>query len=500
MKQSVENEIRNKTSSAKADYKVAIIGAGFSGLGMGIKLKKAGITSFIIVEAASEVGGTWRDTKYPGSAVDVPTHLYSYSFEQNPNWKRMFAKSEEIQQYILDVTEKYQMRPFIKFNSRVTEAKFDEKNGFWIIKTASGDTVTAEVAVAGIGPFAATIIPEIPGLNKFNGNTIHTAKWNTEINLKGKKVAVVGSGASAIQVVPAIAPEVKELKVFQRTPPWIIPKTDYEFSGLEKIVYNYLPFVQNLRRLVIYGLTEVLATAIVWDSPMTTLMETIAKWNINRGIKDPELRKKVTPTYRLGGIRMLISNDWYPTLARENVELIDHKVDEIYENGLIANGKKYEADIIVWATGYKSPSQGFPFPLTGKNGRTLANEWEAGAVAFRGVSISGFPNLFLLMGPNTGPGHTSVLVYVEAQQDYIIKAIQQMEKNRIKSIDPKESKQKEFNDFIDKRMKQTTWGSGGESWYYTKDGRNTTLYPGFATEYVESIASFNLNDYVFEKK
>ncbi len=479
----------------KPDVTVAIIGAGFSGLGMGKKLRDAGIEDFVILEAAGEVGGTWRDSKYPGAAVDVPNHLYSYSFAQNPDWTRMFSNSDEIQRYIVDIADRFDLRRKIRFNTKIVEAHFDEANNLWEAKAQDGTIFRARFVVGAMGPFAESRIPDVPGLKKFKGIMAHTAKWDRSIDLRGKRVAVVGSGASAIQVVPAVQPLVKELKVFQRTPSWVVPKADYEYSELEKMVYRYLPVTQKIRRAVIYGLTELLATAIVWDTPMTDLMERISKRHMASAIKDPELLRKVTPNYRLGRTRMLISNDWYPALAQPNVELIDHGVDALTENGIVADGKEYPVDIIIWATGYKSPSEGFPFPLTGVAGRDLNSYWADGAKAYKGVTIAGFPNLFTLMGPNTGPGHTSVLVYVEAQQEYIVQAIRRCLKNNIGYLNVREDKQEEFNQKLWEKMKKTTWGNGGNSWYYTKDGRNTTLYPGFATDYVLSVRNFDLADY-----
>lgn len=483
------------TDKKKPDVTVAVIGAGFSGLGMAIRLQQAGIDDFVILEAAGEVGGTWRDSRYPGAAVDVPNHLYSYSFEQNPDWTRMFSNAQEIQQYILQVADKYNLRRKILFNTKVIEAHFDEASGLWQAKTQKGDILRARFVVGAMGPFAESRIPEVPGLKKFKGVMAHTALWNSNTDLKGKRVAVVGSGASAIQVVPAVQPLAQQLTVFQRTPSWVVPKADYEYSELEKTIYRTLPITQKIRRAVIYGLTELLATAIVWDTPMTDLLERISKRHMARAIKDPELLRKVTPNYRLGRTRMLISNDWYPALAQPNVELVDHGVDALTENGIVANGKEYPVDVIIWATGYKSPSEGFPFPLTGLKGRDLNTYWANGAKAYKGVTIAGFPNLFTLMGPNTGPGHTSVLVYVEAQQRYIVQAIQQCLRNHIGSLTVREDRQEEFNRQLLEKMKKTTWGDGGNSWYYTKDGRNTTLYPGFATDYVLSVRNFDLGDY-----
>lgn len=482
-------------SKGKADVFVAIIGAGFSGLGMAVRLQEAGIQDYLIVEAADEVGGTWRDSRYPGAAVDVPNHLYSYSFFQNADWSRMFAKSEEIQSYIVQMTDHFNLRPKIKFNTRVVEAQFNEADGLWEIHTQNGEKMSARYVVAAMGPFAEERIPNIPGLDKFKGQTTHTARWKPDVEVDGKRVAVVGSGASAIQVGPALAPRVKELKIFQRTPSWVVPKVDYEYSELEKFLYRYLPFTQKLRRGFIFAATELLATGIVYDTPMTSFLEDVCKRQIDQAIKDPALREKVTPDYRLGKTRMLISNDWYPTLARDNVELVDHSVEAVTEKGVIAGGKEYEVDTIVWATGYRSPSEGFPFPITGRDGVELDDYWKNGAKGYKGVAVTHFPNIFTLMGPNTGPGHTSVLVYVEAQQKYISQALQLAREEGYLTMEVRPDAQAAFNHKLDEKMAQTTWGAGGDSWYYTKDGRNTTLYPGFATDYVLSVREFDGPDF-----
>lgn len=493
----LERNTAVRTKAPKADYYVGIVGSGFSGLGMAIRLREAGINSFAIFEAADEVGGTWRDNVYPGAACDVPSHLYSYSFEQNPNWSRMFARSNEIQNYILEIAEKHNLRPHIHFNSKVEQAVFNEDKGIWEV-TAGGKTVTANIIVSAVGALSQPAIPEIKGREKFKGDTYHTARWSDDINLKGKKVAVIGSGASAIQLVPAIAPEVKELTVFQRTPSWIVPKADYEITESEQQLYRQFPVLQRMRRLAIYGITELLATAIVYDSPMTTLLQQLATWNIERYIKDPELRRKVTPKYRLGCKRMLISNDWYPALNRENVHLVDRGVDEITENGPVADGHEYDVDVIIWATGFEPPAYGAPFSVTGLNSRKLEDDWAEAIEAYRGVTITGYPNMFMLMGPNTGPGHTSVLVYTEAQMKYIQQAVKLMYEKDIRYLNVKDEKQREFNKFIDDRMKLTTWTSGCNSWYLNESGKNTTLYPGFASEYVLGVRNFNLSDYEVE--
>lgn len=486
---------REEIQPKETRVEIAIIGAGFSGLGMAKKLQDEGMSDFLILEAAQEVGGTWRDSRYPGAAVDVPNHLYSYSFEPYGEWTRMFSPWQEIQEYIVKISWKYNLRNKIRFNSRVVWAKYDDKNDEWVMKTQKGDVYRAHFVVAAIGPFAEPRIPEVPGLKDFQGQMTHTSNYDESIDLKDKTVALVGSAASAIQVGPTIQPMVKHLYIFQRTPAWVIPKLDYVYSEFEKNLYRNFPILQKIRRYGIFLITEILATAIVWDTPMTDLLEWLVKKRIEENIPDPKLRELVTPNYRLGKTRMLISNDWYPTLVKPNVTLVPHGVEALTAKGPVAAGKEYPVDVIIWATGYKSPAEGFPFPLIGLAGRDLNKYWEHGARAFKGVAIAGFPNLFTLMGPNTGPGHTSVLVYVEAQQEYIIQALKFLKKKGYQRIVVRQNREDEYNRELEEKMRKTTWGSGGKSWYYTKDGRNTTLYPGFASEYVLSVLRFNPNDY-----
>lgn len=479
---------------------VLIIGSGFSGIGTAINLQKQGVTNFKIVDKGKDFGGTWRDNFYPGAACDVPSHLYSFSFEQNPNWSRMFATSDEIQTYLLGVVEKYHLREKAEFGSTVTGLKFDEGTGTWTATTKEGKTIVARVVVSAMGALSNPSIPKIEGSDSFKGEILHTARWRRDVNLKGKKVAVVGGGASAIQLVPAIAPDVKQLKVFQRTPSWIIPKPDYEISEMEKTIYRTLPFVRTMRRNTIYAITEMFGAGIVFNTPVTTALERLARWNIERTIKDPALRAKVTPDYRFGCKRMLISNDWYPALVRDNVDLVAAPVTKIHPTGVESNGEKFDADVLIYATGFEVPKAGVPYPVDGLRGHNLNNDWAGGAESYLGMSVHGFPNLFFCMGPNTGPGHTSVLVYTEPQYRYIAAAVSRMLTEGIQSIEVKAEKQAEFTHFIDERMKITNWTSGCKSWYLTDSGRNTTLYPGFAGEYVLKASIFHLDDFNIVRK
>jgi cation diffusion facilitator CzcD-associated flavoprotein CzcO len=479
---------------------VLIVGSGFSGIGVAINLKNSGVTNFKIVEMAKDFGGTWRDNFYPGAACDVPSHLYSYSFEPNPEWSRMFATADEIQAYILGVVGKHGLRQKVDFGVKVTSMQYDDSRCIWNVNTEGGKKYQARVVVSGMGALSIPSTPKISGAETFKGEVLHTARWRRDIDLRGKKVAVVGGGASAIQLVPAIASEVAQLSVFQRTPSWIIPKPDYEISSVEKSVYRALPFIQALRRNTIYAITEAFGAGIVFNTPMTKALESLARWNIERTIKDPALRAKVTPDYRFGCKRMLISNDWYPALLRENVELVAGSVTGINPHSVTSDGKEYEADVLIYATGFEVPKAGSPFEIDGARGHNLNKDWKNGAESYLGMSVHGFPNLFYCMGPNTGPGHTSVLVYTEAQFKYIASAISRMLTEGIASIEVKSDKQAEFTQFIDERMKITNWTAGCKSWYLTDGGRNTTLYPGFAAEYVLKASKFQLDDFEVTRK
>lgn len=479
---------------------VLVMGAGFSGIGTAIQLKNRGIENFKIIDQGADFGGTWRDNKYPGAACDVPSHLYSFSFEQNPNWSRMFATSDEIHDYMLGVAEKYALRSKTDFNQKVTGLNYDESACVWTATTAAGRKYVARVVVSGVGALSIPSYPKLEGADSFQGEVLHTARWRKDVDLKGKRVAVVGGGASAIQLVPAIAPEVGHLTVFQRTPSWIIPKPDYEISEAEKSIYRALPWVQRLRRLIIYALTEGFGAGIVFNTPVTRALERLALWNIERSIKDPELRRKVTPNYRFGCKRMLISNDWYPTLTRDNVELVASAVTRVTPTGVVAEGKEYPADILIYATGFEVPKAGSAFPVKGARGHDLNTDWKNGAEAYLGMTVHGFPNLFYCMGPNTGPGHTSVLVYTEPQYRYIAEAVSRMLTEGIAALEVKAGVQADFTRFIDERMKITNWTSGCKSWYLTDSGRNTTLYPGFAGEYVLKASRFQLEDFDIVRK
>lgn len=479
------------------DFPIVIIGAGFAGLGTAIQLKKAGIHSFTVFERADEVGGTWRDNTYPGAACDVPSHVYSFSFEMNPNWTRSFSESAEIQSYLIHCADKYGVRSHIRFGTEIVEAAFDAEAGVWRLATDGGETVTARVVISGVGGLVDPAYPDIPGIEDFAGELFHTARWNHDADLAGKDVAVIGTGASAVQVVPAIAPEVGSLSVFQRTAAWVMPKHDAAFSEKTKQRFRRFPFLQRAFRWLLYGLSEMMGPLVISNSKrLSAIGEKASSAHLEASVKDPELRERLRPDFQFGCKRILISNDYWPAFERENVELVTEGIERIHEHGIrTKDGKDHPADAIVLATGFALGLAAAPFKVTGLEGRTLDDVWARGAVAYKGMTVAGFPNWFILMGPNTGPGHTSVLIYTEAQIGYALQAIERMRTGNVKYFDVKPSVQAAYNEKIQARMPHTSWASGCNSWYLAEDGGNHALYPGLAAEYVLRARRFRPSEY-----
>ena len=483
-------------ASARA-YQVVVIGAGFAGLGTAIQLKKNGIHSFRVFERGAQVGGTWRDNTYPGAACDVPSHAYSFSFELNPNWTHQFSSSSEIQAYLVQCVDKYRLGPHLQFDTEIVEATFDEEAGRWVLVTDGGETVTARVVVSGVGGLVDPSSPDIKGLEEFGGEVFHTARWNHAFDLAGRNVAVIGTGASAIQVVPSIAPEVARLSVFQRTPAWVVPKRDVRFSEKFKARFRRHAGLQRLFRWFLFSFSEVFGPAIILDAPrLSRIFERQSMRHLDRSVRDPELRRKLTPSFQFGCKRILISDDYWSSFERENVELVTETIDTVHEKGIqTKDGRNHPVDAIVLATGFALGLATAPFPITGRGGRKLDEAWSSGAVAYKGMTVSGFPNWFILMGPNTGPGHTSVLVYTEAQIQYAIQAIRKMIDENVKWFDVKQEVQDAYNEGIQKRMPYTSWSSGCNSWYLSEGGENNALFPGLASEYVLRARKFKPSEY-----
>ena len=483
--------------TSRSDFPIAILGAGFAGIGMAIQLKKAGIHSFRMFERAGEIGGTWRDNTYPGAACDVPSHVYSFSFELNPDWSRGFAESGEIQDYLLRCVEKYQLRPHLELNTAIVDARFDEQAGLWTLTTSRDETVTARVVASGVGGLVDPAFPDIKGIQSFRGEIFHTARWDHDCDLGGKNVAVIGTGASAIQVVPAIAPTVGKLSVFQRSAAWVMPKRDRRISERTKRLFRRFPLAQRLTRWLLFWLSEMLGPIIVLDSRrLSAIGEKGSLWHLEKSVSDPELRKKLTPNFQFGCKRVLISDDYWPALERDNVELVTEGIAEIRGDCIeTKDGALHPVDVIISATGFALGLATAPFPVTGRGGRSLAEAWSQGAVAYKGMTVSGFPNWFIMMGPNTGPGHTSVLVYTESQIHYILQAIEKLMSEGTRYVDVKQQVQDRYNAGLQRRMRHTSWSSGCNSWYLSEDGGNHALYPGPATEYCLRTRRFEPSEY-----
>jgi cation diffusion facilitator CzcD-associated flavoprotein CzcO len=489
-------EHKNNTKRNNNIDEVAIIGAGFGGLGVAIRMQQQGLNDFVIYERAGDVGGVWRDNVYPGAACDVPSHLYSFSFEPKPDWGRTFGPQQEIYRYLRHCADKYKLREKIKFNTSLSDMTFCEASGTWKLTFADGNKRRARSVVMAIGALNVPQYPEIKGVDSFGGKVMHTAEWDQEYSLDGKRVAVIGTGASAIQVIPSIQSVVSDLHVFQRTPPWVMPKSDKPVTPARQRLYRRWPIVQRTVRNLQYLFMESLVPAFMWDSFLTRFGEAMGRRYLGKVIRDPVLRKKLSPNYAMGCKRVLLSDDYYPALAKRNVNVCVEGIDKIDETAICtSDGKRHEVDAIVFATGFKVPVSGAPIPIRGVGGRLLEKDWAIGSEAYKGVAVSGYPNMLYVMGPNTGPGNTSVIFYIESQINYILKYLKTLRKNQNKYLDLKPMVQREFNADIQERFKGTTWTSGCNSWYLTKDGKNTTLWPSFSWQYRLTTRHFSVSEY-----
>ncbi|UAK32654.1 NAD(P)/FAD-dependent oxidoreductase [Nocardia asteroides] len=477
---------------------VAVIGGGFAGIGTAIRLKQRGINDFAIFERGTAIGGTWRDNTYPGAACDIPSRLYSYSFAPNPNWSRTYSGSNEILGYIEAMAAEFRLGPHLRFGHNVTGIAFDEQAGTWEIAVEGhAHPILARTVVLASGPLANASLPDIRGIETYRGHKIHSARWDHDYDFTGKRVAVVGTGASAVQIIPELVDKADSVKVFQRTPGWVLPRVDRRTNGLTKELYRRVPTAEQLaRRAWFYG-HESVALGVVWNTPLTRVVELVGKAQLRRQVKDPWLRRQLTPDFRAGCKRLLMTDDYYPALQRDNCKLITWPIARISEHGIrTAEGIEHQADCIVFATGFDVSKTGTPIPVVGRDGRVLADEWSRGAYAYKSVAVSGYPNLYLTFGPNSGPGHNSALVYMEAQIDYLVGAIGLILDRDLRMLDVRRDRQDRYNAAIQRKLAATTWNSGCRSWYLTEDGFNATMYPGFATQYVHQLRAVDLDDYL----
>jgi cation diffusion facilitator CzcD-associated flavoprotein CzcO len=465
-------------------YKVVVIGTGFSGLGMAIGLKKAGVHDFVILEKADEVGGTWRENTYPGCACDIMSLLYSYSFAPKNDWSRMFPKQEELLQYIKDIVGKYELAQHIRFNAEVTATEYDDATDTWRVTVGGDEIVRGRALVAGMGPLHHPSIPDLPGLDSFEGTAFHSAEWDHSCDLTGKRVAVIGTGASAIQFVPRIATKVRHLTVFQRTPPWILPKPDRRVTGVERALFRRVPLVQRGYRNGIYLMQE--SFVLGFKNPrLLKAASTLARLHLARQVPDRDLRRKLTPAYTMGCKRTLVSSDYYPALMRPNVELTTEGVAEVRARSIVArDGREHPVDAIIFGTGFHVTDAFDGARIVGRNGLTIQDAWKDGIQAHLGVTVAGFPNLFLLLGPNSGLGHNSMIFMIEAQVRYVLRCLAMLDEAGGARISVRPSVQDRFNDWVQRRSEGAVWVAGGcDSWYLDRDGVNRAAWPASTLNY-----------------
>ena len=476
--------------------RVAVIGAGFAGLGAAIRLRAAGLGEVTVYERASSLGGTWRDNEYPGCACDIPSQLYSFSFAPNPDWTRMYPAQAEIRAYLEKVADDFGLRDCLRFNAELVEAAFDEAAALWRLRFADGRSAEAEVLVGATGPLSKPAFPRIEGMERFEGVAFHSSRWRGDVDLAGRRVAVIGTGASAIQLVPRIAEAASRVTVYQRTPPWVLPHRDRPLAPWERRLYRALPLVQRLRRWLLYLRQELLVFGFLGGAGVQERFRRFALGQLERQVADPALRTALTPDYAPGCKRLLISNDWYPALQRPNVELVPEAVARLEGREVVtASGARRAADVVVFATGFAATDFVTPLRILGRGGRDLAATWKAGAATHLGIAVAGFPNFFLLVGPNTGLGHNSLVFMIEAQLRYLEGALRALRAPGARTLEVKPEAQARSYAEVQARMRKTVWASGCRSWYLSADGRNDTLWPGSTIDYWRRTRRFDRENY-----
>jgi cation diffusion facilitator CzcD-associated flavoprotein CzcO len=477
-----------------ADFKVAILGAGFAGLGMALALKARGEERFVVLEKADRVGGVWRENTYPGAGCDIPSHLYSYSFEPNPDWPEVYSAQPDILAYIEGVSDRHGLAAHVRFNAEVVAAAWDDEARRWRIATADGRTFTAEVFVTAWGQLNRPKLPPIEGRESFAGAAFHSAQWDASVPLEDRRVAVIGNGASAIQFVPEVARQAARLTLFQRSPNWIVPRLNRPYSDEEKARFRAAPAAMRQVRDEIFQMAEDrLAARRAGTLPVEEVPIPLA--HLRAQVADPELRARLTPDYELGCKRVLISNDFYPALQRPNVELVTEAIARMTPKGVVdAAGRLHEADVVIYATGFETRSFAGDTAVSGVGGLPLSQAWADGPQAYLGITVAGFPNLFMLYGPNTNLGHNSIIYMIEAQVSYVMQALQVIEKTGA-TLEVKREVMARYNDEIQAALSATPWAGTCTSWYKTADGRILNNWPHTAKAYAEAVAKLDLADY-----
>jgi cation diffusion facilitator CzcD-associated flavoprotein CzcO len=482
--------VRKPTGSTPT---VAVIGAGFGGIGLASVLHQAGFEDVTIFERAADLGGVWRENTYPGAACDVPSSLYSFSFAPNPAWPRRYSEQPDILDYLRRTAAEQGVLDRIRFNTEVTGAAFDETRNVWRIDTANGETCTADVLVPAVGQLSRPTVPDIPGADSFTGPAFHSARWDHDVDLSGKRIAVIGTGASAIQFVPRIQPGAAKVTVFQRSAPYVVPKVDREYRPWHHRAFRALPVSQRVGRLTTWGIGELLTTALTSWLPLGRVLDLWFRLHLRQQVKDPELRARLVPDYPIGCKRLLFSNDWFPALSQRNVEVVTEAITKISPAGVrTADGREHEADVLIYGTGFIATDFLAPMRIRGLGGRELTEEWADGAHAYLGLSVPGFPNMFLIYGPNTNLGGNSIIAMMEGQFGYIRDLLRTLSPGS--TVDVRREVAERFDTEMRERLARSVW-AGCSSWYRESNGRITTNWPGLVGEYRRRTGRVDLADY-----
>jgi cation diffusion facilitator CzcD-associated flavoprotein CzcO len=475
--------------------RVAVIGAGPGGIALASLLERAGITDYVLLEKAAGIGGTWRRSTYPGAECDVPSHLYSFAFALNPDWSKSFAGQQEILDYLERCVDTAGIRDRVRCSTTVECAEWSERQRAWILHIDTGETVTADVVVSAVGMFNAIAWPDIEGLDQFGGTVMHSAEWDDAVDLGGRRVAVIGTGASAIQIVPAIAEQVSHLSVFQRSPAWIMPRRDEPFSDEDRERFRTEVLEARRLRHQIYLFYERNTLTRV-DDPRRDVLEAYARAHLEASIPDPALRAELTPDYPIGCKRILVSDDFYPTLLRDDVDLVTAPIERVTPDAVVtADGVAHDVDVIVLATGYRATDYLHGLEVVGRDGRRLREEWARDPRAYLGMTVPGYPNLFVFYGPNTNQSGNSILLIIEAQARYVVGVLEAMSRDGISSVEVRQSVTDAYNDELDEAMEGTVWLAGCANYFRTPTGRVATQLPHPSRWYVRRVRRPELDDY-----
>jgi len=478
------------------DLDAIIIGAGFGGLTAAIKLKEAGFGRLVVLEKGDRIGGTWRENTYPGACCDVPSRLYSLSFALNPDWSRAFSPQAEIRDYMERVATQFGVADRFRFNTEVEKAVWDEAAGRWTVTVRGGETLSAPVLVSGLGPLNKPRHAGLPGRGGFKGDSRPPGAWRHDIDLSGKTVGCIGAGASAIQYIPEIAKTAGKVVIFQRTPNYIVPRMDRAFSGFEKWLFRTFPAIDRLNRWFIWQMMDLRFNAFKQGTKSAENFRKLALKYLDAVVTDPALKAKLTPDYPIGCKRILVSDDYYQTLMQPNVELVTEAVAEVTPTGVkTADGAEHACDVLVYGTGFITTDFVSPVEIVGAGGRSLSAAWKDGAEAYLGVTVAGFPNLFMLYGPNTNLGHNSIIVMIESQVGYMVEAMKELKRRGARSLTVKDEAFKRFNVELQQDLTQTAWAGSCSSWYKTASGKITNNWSNDTATYIKLMKQPALADY-----